>query len=329
MLSAWQLIALVIAAAALSGCGGNAPYLETEGSFNYSLLFCSIDDCLGEVASRLADAQSFVQCAFYRADSGLLENVSVTAEIVLDDKAKIPGHGSVSVTEARSQGIMHSKYCVIDNRTVLTGSFNPTTRARSDYNNLLVINSTVLASFYRSNFESLKARGKAKSGVTAAAVGTGRRNMAVLNGTAVSVYFCPGDDCVEAVKREIAAARKSIIFASYSFTHPEIANELILKAASNITVEGVMEKSGTGSKYSKYSSMIANGISIRLESSKRLMHHKFFVIDNETVMTGSFNPTQNAAERNDENLIIIRNREVAVEYNEEFNRIYGGEDVQE
>ncbi|MBI2144927.1 DUF1669 domain-containing protein [Candidatus Woesearchaeota archaeon] len=287
-----------------------------EEFFNHSVHFCAWDDCGGILSSALGAAKVSVKCAFYRADAYVFGNISAaTGEIVLDKKAKTSDSGNAVVYKANSRGIMHSKYCVIDSITVITGSFNPTNSARGDYNNLVIINSTVLAAFYGTNFESLKGR----KAVAA-------RKGVLLDDSLVEVYFCPYDDCVKAVKREIAMANGSVMFASYSFTHPGIANELIIKAAENVTITGVMEKSGSGSEYSKYAVMAANGINVRLEQSRRLMHHKFFVIDNETVITGSFNPTRNAAERNDENIIIIRNGNIAAEYAEEFWRVFESSD---
>ena len=151
--------------------------------------------------------------------------------------------------------------------------------------------------------------------------------VAVLNDTIVKVHFCPQDSCADAVKKELEKANSSILFAAYSFTSSEMANELILKSREGVRVSGVIEKSTAGSSYSKDKVLAANGIPVLLESSKRLMHHKFFVINGTTVITGSFNPTENANSRNDENIIIIVNAAVAEKYSDEFNRIYGGANI--
>ncbi len=313
------MLMAIMALALLGGCTGFSVYNDItpkEDFFNYSLLFCSRDDCTGRIASELAGAKISVQCAFYRADSTVLGNIPVAAEIVVDDKAKVGNYSGISIKKAESRGIMHSKYCIIDNTKVITGSFNPVAGAAKDYNNLIIINSATLAGFYNENFHSLSNHNAQQPK---------KKKAVLLNETLVEVYFCPDDKCASIVRSKLRQASSSIIFAAYSFTHPEIANELILKSAASVTVAGVMEKSGTGSQYSKYSSMSQNRVGIRLESSKRLMHHKFFIIDNETVITGSFNPTKNADERNDENIIIIRNREVALEYYSEFAGIFGAE----
>ncbi len=289
--------------------------IPREESFNYSVYFCALEDCAGHFVSTLGWARNSVSCAFYAAGDYVFGNLSGLpgAEVVVDAKAKIPaGVGSVKVYRAKSKGIMHSKYCIIDSLTIITGSFNPTKSSERDYNNLIVINSTVLAGYYLENFNSLKPGSNGKAST---------KKAVMLNHSVVEVYFCPIDYCAGAVKNELSNAKASILFAAYSFTHPEIANELILKAAGGISVSGVFEKSTAGSSYSKDNVLAENGVNVRLEASRRLMHHKFFVIDNETVITGSFNPTRNAAERNDENLIIIRDSAIASLYAGEFLRI--------
>lgn len=308
-----------------------------EEFFNYTLHFCSREDCAQAIISQLHSAKLSVKCAFYRADNSVIESIpdSVAAEIVVDEKARAAAVNSsfIRIYKSNSKGIMHNKYCIIDNSTVVTGSFNPTAAARNDYNDLLTVNSTGLAAFYSSNFEKLKlgSIGSSKKTPTSAAVANSKltRKAAILNSTAAEVYFCPEDNCAATVRKELRAANKSIIFAAYSFTHPDIANELILKGSEGIAVAGIIEKSTAGSKYSKHSAMAANGIELRLEASKKLLHYKFFVIDGETVITGSFNPTKSADERNNENIIIIRNKALAGKYLEEFNKIFGGGNVHE
>ncbi|HIP88190.1 MAG TPA: DUF1669 domain-containing protein, partial [Anaerolineales bacterium] len=52
-----------------------------------------------------------------------------------------------------------------------------------------------------------------------------------------------------------------------------------------------------------------------------IMHHKVFVVDDQTVVTGSFNFTLSAEEQNDENVLILHDAEVAAAYAEEFDRV--------
>lgn len=51
------------------------------------------------------------------------------------------------------------------------------------------------------------------------------------------------------------------------------------------------------------------------------MHHKVFIVDEKIVVTGSFNPTMSGDIRNDENIVIIYDKEIASEFLEEYDRV--------
>ena len=52
------------------------------------------------------------------------------------------------------------------------------------------------------------------------------------------------------------------------------------------------------------------------------MHHKFAVIDNSIVVTGSFNWTAQAVKFNQENIIFYENKDLAKKYSEEYNNLW-------
>jgi phosphatidylserine/phosphatidylglycerophosphate/cardiolipin synthase-like enzyme len=52
------------------------------------------------------------------------------------------------------------------------------------------------------------------------------------------------------------------------------------------------------------------------------MHHKFMIIDGKIVVTGSYNWSYSAEEKNDENLVVILSPNTAKLYETEFNRIW-------
>lgn len=54
------------------------------------------------------------------------------------------------------------------------------------------------------------------------------------------------------------------------------------------------------------------------------MHHKVIIIDNRTVITGSYNYSANAEYRNDENILIVRSPAIAELYTKEMNRCIRG-----
>ena len=52
------------------------------------------------------------------------------------------------------------------------------------------------------------------------------------------------------------------------------------------------------------------------------LHHKFAVIDNKTVITGSFNWSPAAAHTNDETLLVIDSPKLAAHFSREMDRLW-------
>jgi phosphatidylserine/phosphatidylglycerophosphate/cardiolipin synthase-like enzyme len=52
------------------------------------------------------------------------------------------------------------------------------------------------------------------------------------------------------------------------------------------------------------------------------MHNKFCVIDNQKVITGSYNWSKNAENKNDENVAVVYDNDFASDYSVEFKRLF-------
>ena len=57
------------------------------------------------------------------------------------------------------------------------------------------------------------------------------------------------------------------------------------------------------------------------------LHHKFAVIDNKKVITGSFNWSPAAAHTNDETLMVIHSPKLAKHFTREMNRLWRGAEL--
>ena len=68
--------------------------------------------------------------------------------------------------------------------------------------------------------------------------------------------------------------------------------------------------------------MKLEGLQVRLDRNRGAMHHKVIIIDGERVIMGSYNYSRNANRYNDENIMIIDNREIAGRYLAEFKRLW-------
>jgi phosphatidylserine/phosphatidylglycerophosphate/cardiolipin synthase-like enzyme len=106
----------------------------------------------------------------------------------------------------------------------------------------------------------------------------------------------------------------------FTLTDIDIADALLFSQAH---VKGITEKLNAGGRYSQFSRLKDFGLEVRTDTSPALLHHKVFIIDNETVITGSYNPTQAGDEENDENMLIIHDRNLARLFLEEYQRVSG------
>jgi len=116
------------------------------------------------------------------------------------------------------------------------------------------------------------------------------------------------------------AARVSIKIVMAWFTNDVLFQKLVEKSSQGIDVQLAIYDDGVNKKYGIAVAILPHKL---LKRGKRggLMHDKFCVIDNQVVITGSYNWTNNAEFRNDENVTIERDPEQATRFSEEFRRL--------
>ncbi len=231
----------------------------------------------------------------------------------------------IPVISDTGSGLMHDKFAVIDGSSVFTGSYNTTENcAMKNNNNALLICSPELADIYISEFNEMFESGIFGNRKEEGAFTELQKKFYVkLDDMNINVYFAPEDNVEKIIQGRIEKAKKSIRFMQFSFTSDIIGEVLIKKFKEGVAVEGVFEKKGSDTEYSEYIKMKIENIPVRLDKNRHVMHHKVIIIDDYRVITGSFNISKNANNKNDENIIIIDSRELASLYIEEFNRIYG------
>jgi phosphatidylserine/phosphatidylglycerophosphate/cardiolipin synthase-like enzyme len=67
-------------------------------------------------------------------------------------------------------------------------------------------------------------------------------------------------------------------------------------------------------KYSSADFLADQGVPSMIDADHTIAHNKVMIIDGETVLTGSFNFTKAAQEKNAENLLLIRDPALAAQY---------------
>ena len=109
---------------------------------------------------------------------------------------------------------------------------------------------------------------------------------------------------------------------AFSYTHDKLGKAMMDKFRSGITVRGVFDEKQV-TRHSEYAKMKENGMPVKIDESPGTMHHKVIIIDEKTVVTGSYNFSKNAETNNSENLLIIKNnKDIGKAYVEEFSRLY-------
>lgn len=137
----------------------------------------------------------------------------------------------------------------------------------------------------------------------------------------VHAYF---ENIQPKIAKELNKAQRSILVAVAWFTDKMLYEILCEKASQGINVAVLLLNDGINAIYGIEPEILRNaGGEINLIGSKdEMMHNKFCVIDQETVITGSYNWTQRA-QSNDENITISKgSRELATDFIQEFQRLH-------
>ncbi len=135
-----------------------------------------------------------------------------------------------------------------------------------------------------------------------------------LNNTPAQIYFSPNGGCTHAIVDEIDNAKSEILIQAYSFTSAPIAKALVNAHKRGIHVKIILDKSNKSKKYSAGDFTAHMGIPTCIDSKHAIAHNKIIIIDKETVITGSFNFSKAAEEKNAENLLIIKSKVLAKSY---------------
>lgn len=81
-----------------------------------------------------------------------------------------------------------------------------------------------------------------------------------------------------------------------------------------MAIAAILDKSQRTEKYSGATFLKNEGIPVMIDAAHAIAHNKVMVIDSGVVITGSFNFSKAAEERNAENLLVIRSPELAKIY---------------
>ncbi|MBD3313482.1 hypothetical protein GF345_03500 [Candidatus Woesearchaeota archaeon] len=291
--------------------------IPSEYSVDPVVMFCPRDDCAHTLEFIINNSDT-IHCAFFDLDIpeliGALEAKNASVIVDADNHGLVKGKITHLKKDTRT-AFMHNKFCIFDNSIILTGSMNPTHNGNNrNNNNMIIISSSYLAENYEAEFQEMWNGEFGKGGRTANPV-------IMLNDQRIENWFCPEDWCANKIMNVLEQANESIYFMTFSFTHDDIGDILIEKHKQGVEVKGIFE-TRQNRQYSEMDKLNKSGIHVMTDTNPAAMHHKVFIIDNRTVITGSMNPTKSGDTRNDENVLIVHGPRIAKAYLQEFGNIF-------
>lgn len=134
----------------------------------------------------------------------------------------------------------------------------------------------------------------------------------------IHTCFTPFQDCTHRITAQILQAKNSVLVQAYYLTSKPIADALVQAKKKGVSVKVILDKSQRKNKYSLIHYLAGKGIPIWIDTKPAIAHNKIMIIDGNEVITGSFNFTASAQERNAENLVFILDKKLAQEYTENW-----------
>ncbi len=307
--------------------------------------------------------QEFVQLADTNKDGKLsTDEINKNDALLIIKNSGIPIIDDTA-NGSKGSGLMHHKFVVIDGKKVIVTSANFTTSdvhgdfktpaSRGNANNLLKIENAELAQLFTQEFNIMWGDGpggKPDSKFGVKKPFTPMQKVRVGN-TTVTVQFSPTSKTLpweksvnSLINQNLGIAKKSVNLALFVFSAQRLANTLEIEAQRGVAVKALIDSNFIYRPYSEGLDMMGATLieHCRLEADNRpwkqpiatvgvpllpmgdRLHHKFGVVDRNTVITGSHNWSEAANHGNDETLLTIASPVVAAHFEREFDRLYKG-----
>lgn len=224
-----------------------------------------------------------------------------------NELVKLVGNAKSDALSKEKSAIMHNKFYIFDNKIVITGSANLSHTDMSGYNSnaIIVINSPAAAKIYTEEFNQMY-EGKFHSNK-------------ILTENSSGIYFSPQNKTIKNTILPLIRNSKNYIYIpAFLISHKEMVSELIQAKNRGVDVRIITDALNASAKYSKVRELRAAGMPVKIENYAGKMHSKTMIIDDRYLVLGSMNFSKSGESKNDENLIVIENKEAAIFYKKFF-----------
>jgi phosphatidylserine/phosphatidylglycerophosphate/cardiolipin synthase-like enzyme len=127
-------------------------------------------------------------------------------------------------------------------------------------------------------------------------------------------------DATKAVVQALASAREQVLVQAWGLISAPIAQALVEAERRVLDVRVILDRRAARRGYPD---LERAGVLVLIDSEHAVAHSSVMIIDRHTVITGSFNFTRAAQERNAEDLVVIRSPEIAAQYVQNWNNHAG------
>jgi len=137
-------------------------------------------------------------------------------------------------------------------------------------------------------------------------------------------FFSPGTDCLRAILRELRVARRKVDICVYTITDDRISDVLYGMAQRGIELRILGDAEKARDPGADLHALRKAKVPVRLDRGAGHMHHKFMVVDDARLLTGSYNWTRAAERENRENVLVTTHEGLVTAYGREFDALWRG-----
>ncbi len=139
---------------------------------------------------------------------------------------------------------------------------------------------------------------------------------------AAAARFSPGHECLQTIVGAFGRATKSVDVCVFTITDDRIVEVIEAAHRRGVRIRVVTDDDKSLDLGSDAERLRRTGIEVRMDESPDHMHHKFALFDGTSLVTGSYNWTRAAAERNHENLIVSEDPHLVEAFAKTFERLW-------
>ncbi|MBL7857392.1 MAG: DUF1669 domain-containing protein [Cyclobacteriaceae bacterium] len=136
------------------------------------------------------------------------------------------------------------------------------------------------------------------------------------------VYFSPGDACRHAIIRQMNAAIHQLSICVFTISDDAISKAILDTHQRGVGVRIITDNDKSLDIGSDIEHLAGQGIPVKIDNTSNHMHHKFMVVDDQSVITGSYNWTSSAARFNHENIVLMQEQRVVTNFQDEFENLW-------